>query len=72
VLWKSIQNKITRKIIIFYLGGWKARGIPKGSFGRVLARKAKNGEVFVGWKHRPKLLRNTGVYKTLTKPGGTD
>ena len=28
---------------IFYKGGWKARarGIPKGGFGRVLARKAK-------------------------------
>ncbi len=44
MLWESIRNKITRKIIIFYLGGWKARGIPKGGFGRVLARKAKNGE----------------------------
>jgi hypothetical protein len=46
VLWESIRNKITRKIIIFYLGGWKAQGIPKGGFGRVLARKAKNGEKF--------------------------
>ena len=28
-------------------GGWKARGIPKGGFGRVLARKAKKGETFL-------------------------
>jgi hypothetical protein len=40
-LFISIRKKITRKIIIFYLGGWKARGIPKGGFGRVLARKEK-------------------------------
>jgi hypothetical protein len=46
VLWESIRNKITRKIIIFVLGGCKARGIPKGGFGRVLARKAKKGEKF--------------------------
>ncbi len=46
MLWESIQNKITRKIIIFVLGGCKARGIPKGGFGRVLARKAKKGEKF--------------------------
>jgi hypothetical protein len=26
--------------------GWKARGIPKGGFGRVLARKATKGEKF--------------------------
>jgi hypothetical protein len=44
VLWESIQNKITRKIIIIYLGGWKTRGIPKGVLGRVLARKAKKGD----------------------------
>jgi hypothetical protein len=31
---------------MFYLGGWKARGIPKGGFGRVLARKEKKGEKF--------------------------
>jgi hypothetical protein len=29
------------------LGGWKAQGIPKGGFGHVLARKAKNGEKFL-------------------------
>jgi hypothetical protein len=46
VLWESIRNKITRKIIIFILGGCKAQGIPKGGFGRVLARKAKKGEKF--------------------------
>jgi len=48
MLWESIPNKITRKIIIFYLGGWKARGIPKakGGLGRVLARKEKKGEKF--------------------------
>ena len=46
MLWESIRNKITRKIIIFYLGGWKARGIPKGGFGRVLVRKEKKGEKF--------------------------
>jgi hypothetical protein len=46
VLWESIRNKITRKIIIFVLGGCKARGIPKGGFGRVLAIKAKKGEKF--------------------------
>jgi hypothetical protein len=28
------------------LGGCKAQGIPKGGFGRVLARKAKKGEKF--------------------------
>jgi hypothetical protein len=38
--------KITRKKILLFLGGWKARGIPKGGFGRVLARKAKKGEKF--------------------------
>jgi hypothetical protein len=47
MLWESIRNKITRKIVIFYLGGWKAPGIPKGDFGHVLARKAKNGEKFL-------------------------
>jgi hypothetical protein len=47
VLWESIQNKITRKKVIFVLGGCKARGIPKGGFGRVLARKAKKGEKFL-------------------------
>jgi len=31
---------------IFYLGGWKARGIPKGVSGLVLAIKAKKGEKF--------------------------
>jgi hypothetical protein len=49
---------MTRKIIIFYLGGWKARGIPKGGFGRVLARKAKNGEKFL-------LAGSTGLSITL-------
>ena len=33
-------------VIIFVLGGYKARGIPKGGFGRVLAIKAKKGEKF--------------------------
>ncbi len=33
-------------VIIFVLGGCKARGIPKGGFGRVLAIKAKKGEKF--------------------------
>jgi hypothetical protein len=28
------------------LGGWKARGIPNGVFGCVLARKAKKGKSF--------------------------
>ncbi len=31
---------------IFYLGGWKARGIPKGGFGHVLARKEKKVKSF--------------------------
>ena len=35
-----------RKIIFFCLGGWKARGLPKGGIKRVLARKAKKGENF--------------------------
>jgi hypothetical protein len=39
--------KIHRKITIFCLGGWKARGLPKGGFGRVLVRKAKKGENFL-------------------------
>jgi hypothetical protein len=46
VLWESILNKITRKIMIFVLGGCKAQGTPKGGFGRVLARKAKKGNKF--------------------------
>jgi hypothetical protein len=36
--------KINRKIKIFCLGGWKAQGLQKCGFGRVLARKAKKGE----------------------------
>ena len=46
MLWEPIRNKITRKIMVFVLGGWKARGIPNGGFERVLARKAKKGEKF--------------------------
>ena len=30
-----------------FLDGWKARGIPKGGFGRVLAIKSKKGEKFL-------------------------
>ena len=45
MLQESIQNKITRKKIL-YLGGWKARGIPKGGFGHVLASKAEKGKKF--------------------------
>ena len=39
--------KINRKITILCLGSWKARGLPKGGFGCVLARKAKKGENFL-------------------------
>jgi hypothetical protein len=46
VLWEPIRNKITRKIIVFVLGGWKARGLPKGGFGCVLARKERKGKKF--------------------------
>ena len=46
MLWEPIRNKITRKIILFVLGGWKARGIPNGGFGRVLAIKEKKGKKF--------------------------
>jgi hypothetical protein len=55
VLWEPIRNKITRKIIIFVLGGWKAHRIPKGGFGRVLARKERKGKKFwmVGWMEAP-------------------
>jgi hypothetical protein len=34
MLRESIQNKINRKNNNIFLGGWKARGIPKGGFGR--------------------------------------
>jgi len=47
VLWESIRNKITRKIIIGDLF-WEAGSlIPKGVFGCVLARKGKKGEKFL-------------------------
>jgi hypothetical protein len=39
------QNNHENNII--FLGGWKSRGIPKGGFGHVLARKAKKGEKFL-------------------------
>ncbi len=53
---ESIRNKINRKNNNIFLGGWKARGIPKGGFERVLARKAKKGKKFwsAGWKPRLK------------------
>jgi hypothetical protein len=50
MLWESIWNKITRKIINYFLVSWKAQGIPKGGFGCVLAIKAKKGEKTSGWK----------------------
>jgi hypothetical protein len=40
---KQNNNQVNNNILG---GGWKARGIPKGSFGRVLARNAKKGEKF--------------------------
>jgi hypothetical protein len=44
MLWESIWNKITRKIINYFLVGWKAQGIPKRGFGCVLGRKEKRGK----------------------------
>jgi hypothetical protein len=38
------MEKITKKIITYFLVGWKARGLPKGGFGCGLAIKAKKGE----------------------------
>jgi hypothetical protein len=37
----NTQNKINRKNNNIFLGGWKARGIPKGGFGRVLGRNTR-------------------------------
>jgi hypothetical protein len=44
MLRESIRNKINRKNNNIFLGGWKARGIPKGGFGRVLARNTRKGK----------------------------
>jgi hypothetical protein len=41
-----MNSKAGQLTLPFYLGGWKARGIPKGGVGHVLAKKAKNGEKF--------------------------
>jgi hypothetical protein len=42
--WESIWKEITRKIINYFLVGWKARGLPKGGFGCGLGIKAKKGK----------------------------
>ena len=52
---------------IFVLGGCKARGIPKGGFGRVLAIKAKKGEKFssaasTGLNHNKNYYRNLFLF----------
>ncbi len=48
------MEKITRKIINYFLVGWKARGLPKGGLGCGLAIKAKGGGESAGWKDQPK------------------
>jgi len=47
--------------MIFVLGGCKARGTPKGGFGRVLARKAKKGKKF--WE-----AASTGLTRAMFRP----
>ena len=41
ILIGKIKNK---KKDYYYLGGWKARGLPKGGFGCGLAIKARKGK----------------------------
>jgi hypothetical protein len=41
---ESIRTKQLTRKTIFFGGGWKARGLPKGGFGCGLAIKAKEGE----------------------------
>jgi len=40
---ESIRTKKLTRKTVFFGGGWKARGLPKGGFGCGLAIKAKKG-----------------------------
>ena len=42
---ESIRTKKLTRKTVFFLGGWKARGLHKGGFGCGLAIKAKKGTV---------------------------
>jgi hypothetical protein len=57
MLRESIRNKINRKNNNIFLGGWKARGIPKGGFGRVLARSTRKGKK-IWYAGRTSLINN--------------
>jgi hypothetical protein len=41
---ESIRTKKLTRKTVFFLGGWKARGLPKGGFGCGLAIKARKGK----------------------------